>query len=337
MHRVALIGYGLAGKVFHAPLISAADGLELAAVVTSRHAEVATDYPSAQVLPTFEHALSDPSINLVVLASPDHLHAAQALAALDAGKHVVIDKPFAPTLSEARAVAAKASSKQLMLSIFHNRRWDSDFLTLRRVLEKGELGEVVEFESRFDRYRPEVGERWKDKRVGGVWQDIGPHLIDQALQLFGRPIAISADLAILKAGGHAHDYCLATLRYPGLRVVLHIAQMVPDHSLRFMAHGRCGSFIKRGLDPQEDQSKSGMRPTNAAWGVDSFPGNLIRSDGTVSLVQSARGDYGAYYRAIALALSGEGEVPVSVAEALEVMEVLAAGSLSSEQRREISL
>jgi len=187
MHRIALIGFGLAGKAFHAPLVAATPGLELAVVVTSRAAEVGASYPGTAVVPTHEAVLEDQSIDLVVLATPDHLHAAQALAALDAGKHVVIDKPLAPTLEEARGVAARAEERGLMLSVFHNRRWDADFLTLQRLIAEGALGEITAFESRFDRFRPDPGERWKDKRAGGVWQDIGPHLVDQALVLFGRP------------------------------------------------------------------------------------------------------------------------------------------------------
>jgi predicted dehydrogenase len=337
MHRVALIGFGLAGKAFHAPLIAVTQGLELAVVVSSRRAEVAAHYPRAMVCPAIADALADRSIDLVVVASPDHCHTSHALAALDAGKHVVIDKPFAPSLGEARAIAARADERGLLLSVFHNRRWDCDFLTLRRLLGAEDLGEVIEMESRFDRFRPEVGTRWKDQRAGGVWQDIGPHLIDQVLQLFGRPEAISADLATLKPGALAEDHAQAVLRYPGRRVTLHIGQTLPDHSLRLAVHGTRGSFVKHGLDPQESQSKAGMRPTDPAWGVDISPGRLTRSDGSVSPVAPERGDYGAYYRGLVRALSGEDAVPVSVDEALAVMTVLAAGLASNEQRREIAL
>lgn len=336
MHRVALIGFGLAGKAFHAPLIAAVDGLELACVVTSRREEVAAEHPDVAVLPTIEDALADPSVALVVLASPDHLHASHALAALDAGKHVVIDKPFAPTLNEARAVAVRAAERGLMLAVFHNRRWDADFLTLQRLMAEGALGEVVEFESRFDRFRPEPGTRWKDMRAGGVWQDIGPHLVDQALVLFGMPEAVSADLAALKPGGEAIDFAQVVLRYPRRRVTLHIAQTAPDHALRFAVHGLKASFVKRGLDPQEEQSKAGMRPGDPRWGIDAQPGSLTCADGSTSVVTPERGDYPAFYRAVAAALSGEAAMPASAGEALAVMEVIAAGLASSEQRREIA-
>ena len=337
MHRIALIGFGLAGKAFHAPLIAATEGLELAAVVTSRAAEVAASYPTAKVVPTLAEVLEDRSIDLVVIATPDQLHAAQALAVLDAGKHVVIDKPLAPTLEEARSVAARAAERGLMLSVFHNRRWDADFLTLRRLLAEGALGEITAFESRFDRFRPELGERWKDRRAGGVWQDIGPHLVDQALVLFGPPEAISADLAVLKPGGQAVDHAEVLLRYPDRRVSLHISQLTPDHALRMAAHGTKASFIKHGLDSQEAHSKAGMRPEDACWGIDPSPGRLTLADGTVHEVAPERGDYLSFYRAAAAALSGKDAMPASAGEALAVMEVLAAGVISSKQRREIAL
>ncbi|MDZ4308076.1 Gfo/Idh/MocA family oxidoreductase, partial [Allopontixanthobacter sp.] len=281
--------------------------------------------------------LAEPSIDLVVLASPDHVHMAQALAVLDAGKHIVIDKPLAPTLAEARNIAARATERGLMLSVFHNRRWDADFLTLKRLIAAGELGEVTEFESRFDRFRPELGNRWKDQRSGGVWQDLGPHLVDQALVLFGRPIAVSADLAVLKPHGQSIDHVQVQLRYPTRRVRLHISQTMPDHSLRLAAHGSCGSFIKHGIDVQEDQSKAGIRPLDPRWGIDPHPGRLTRTDGSVSEIAPERGDYRAFYRAVARALSGEAAMPVSVNEALSVMEIIAAGIASNEQRREIML
>ena len=337
MYRIALIGFGLAGKAFHAPLIAATDGLELAAVVTSRAPEVEGLYPGVRVLPTLDAVLQDRSIDLVVLATPDQVHAEQALAALDAGKHVVIDKPLAPTLDEARRVAARAAERGRMVSVFHNRRWDADFLTLRRLIADGALGEITAFESRFDRFRPELGERWKDRRAGGVWQDIGPHLVDQALVLFGRPDAISADLAVLKPGGQAVDHAEVLLRYPGRRVSLHISQMMPDHALRMAVHGTQASFIKHGLDSQEQQSKDGMRPKDEGWGIDPSPGHLTRADGTVAEVTPERGDYLAFYRGVAAALAGKGSLPVSAAEALNVMEVIAAGIASSESRREIAL
>ncbi|MBU6206748.1 MAG: oxidoreductase [Alphaproteobacteria bacterium] len=334
-HRVALIGYGLAGKAFHAPLINAVSGLELTTIVSSREDEIHSDHPRVQIRSRLEDVLADPEIELVVIASPDHVHGAQAIAALNAGKHVVIDKPFAPTLIEARAIAACAHDRGRLLSVFHNRRWDADFLTLCKQTAAGELGTIREIESRFDRFRPVAGTRWKDQRVGGVWQDLGPHLVDQMLVLLGAPLGVTADLAILRPGGQAIDHAQVILRYPACRVMLHISQSLVDHGLRFAVHGTRASFVKHGIDPQEEQSKAGMLPSDARWGIDPQPANLKRADGEIMQIVPERGDYAAYYRAIAAALSGTGPLPVTADDALNVMEVIAAGITSSSERREI--
>jgi len=340
-HRVALVGFGLAGRVFHAPLIAATPGLDLHAVVTSQHEAVRAAYPEARPLADFAEVLADPAVSLVVLATPDHVHAEQARAAIAAGKHVVIDKPLAPTLAEAHDIAERARAAGTMLSVFHNRRWDSDFLTLRSLIESGQLGEIVEFDSHFDRFRPAVGTRWKDRRAAGVWQDLGPHLVDQALVLFGMPSAVCADLAVLKPGGEAPDFARVTLVYPGRRVHLHMAQTRHDHGLRFSVHGTAGSYVKHGGDPQEDQSKSGVTPADPQWGLDPEPGRLIRTaaDGSAraTVVPALRGDYGAYYRGLAEALSGTATVPVTAAAALQVMAIIAAGNDSHRTRREVLL
>ena len=221
--NVALVGFGYAGQTFHAPLIAACPGLGLHTVVTSRPDEVAAACPGARAVPAFETVLADPEIDLVVLATPNALHAPQARAALEAGKAVVVDKPFALSPAEARAVADLARAKGLFLSVFHNRRWDADFLSLQQQIASGILGAVRTFESHFDRFRPEVRDRWRERDGpgGGIWNDLGPHLIDQALVLFGRPLGVSCDLAVLREGGQAVDWARAVLRYADKRVILH--------------------------------------------------------------------------------------------------------------------
>ena len=335
-YRVALVGFGLAGKAFHAPLIAASPGLDLAAIVTSRVEEVRSLYPAAAAGRDYAEVLADPAIALVVLATPDHLHAEHALAAIAAGKHLVIDKPLAPSLAEARGIAAAARLRGTMLSVFHNRRWDGDFLTLRHLIDTGQLGDITEFDSHFDKFRTGPGGRWKDQRAGGVWQDLGPHLVDQALVLFGRPLAVSADLAVLLPGGQAPDYARVTLRYPAARVNLHMSQTRADHGLRLSVHGTKASFIKHGLDTQEEQSKAGMLPANPQWGTDPQPGQLTRTDGTCR-VEALRGNYGAYYAGVADALAGTAPPPVTATEALAVMEVIEAGLTSHAERREIRM
>ncbi|MDF0542117.1 oxidoreductase [Sphingobium sp. H39-3-25] len=339
--RVALIGYGLAGRTFHAPLIRATDGLALAAVVSSDAAKVHADLPDVAVVSDLADALADETVDLVVIATPDHLHADHAIAALDAGKHVVIDKPFAPHLEDARRVAARAAASDRTLAIFQNRRWDADFLTLKRLIREGTLGDIVQLESHFDRYRPEIRRGWKGERDGGLWQDLGPHLIDQALDLFGMPHAVFADLAAQRQGGVAPDYAHVLLRYPTLRVILHASQSTHEGSLRFAVHGTKGSFNKYGLDPQEAQAGSGLTPDDADWGLDSSPGTLTAIDGSgqaqVTPVESERGNYPAFYEAVRDAIWARGANPVTPEQALSVMTVLDAGIRSAKERREIAI
>ena len=338
--NVALVGYGFVGKAFHAPLIAATPGLVLHTVVSSDPAKVQADHPGAKVVADLAQALADPDIALVVIATPDPLHAPQAHAALEAGKAVVIDKPFAVTLDEARAVADHAQRTGLLLSIFQNRRWDSDFLTLKALIADDSLGEIVQYESHFDRFRPVVRDRWREKPGAGVLLDLGPHLIDQALQLFGPPQAVFADIAVQKDGGQAGDYFHLLLRYPRLRVLLHASQMTVASDLRLAVHGTKGSFVKQGLDPQENALKAGVVPGSDGWGADPRPGTLTVPDGegtACRVVESVAGDYPAYYAAIRDALLGHGPNPVPPQEALAVMELIDLAARSAAEGRELSL
>jgi predicted dehydrogenase len=338
--NVALLGYGMAGKVFHAPLIAATPGLTLRTVVTSRADQVAADHPGATVVGDVATALSDPTINLVVVATPDAVHAEHGRAALTAGKAVLIDKPFATTLADAQALAEQARGAGKLLSVFHNRRWDSDFLTLRALIADGALGEVTQFESRFDRFRPAVADQWKERPGAGTWYGLGPHLVDQALQLFGMPLGVYADFASQKDGGQAVDYCHVILRYVRLRVILHACQLAPVNDLRFMVHGTGGSFIKHGLDPQEAALASGQVPGGEGWGVDPRPGALSRvMDGQARPAdfQNLPGDYLAFYAGLRDTLNGAGENPSNPADALATMTVMDLAMRSAEARRELAV
>ena len=338
--RTALVGFGYAGRTFHAPLIAACPDLRLDAVVSRQAEAVAEVWPQARVLSTFDEALADPAIDLIVLATPNDLHAAQAEAAVAAGKAVVVDKPFTLTAAEARRLAALAEAKGLLLSVFHNRRWDADFLTLQGLIAEGRLGSIVRFESSFNRYRPEVRDRWRegDGPGAGIWYDLGPHLIDQALVLFGRPLGVTCDLAVLRPGGRATDYAHAVLRYADKRVILHADMLTPAADTRFVVHGAQASWLKDGLDVQEDQLKSGLTPGVAGWGVDPRSGVVV--DGTTGAretVAGPPGDYPAYYSAVARAIRDGAPNPLPPHEAVAVMEVLEAGLLSAERRAETAL
>ncbi|MDN0077307.1 oxidoreductase [Crenobacter sp. SG2303] len=339
MIRVALIGFGYAGRVFHAPLIQATSGLHLTLVGSSRPDDVRAALPGVAVLPS-EQALLHPDVDLVVIATPNDTHAPLARQALLAGKDVVIDKPFALDLAEAQGVAELAAQQKRLLSVFHNRRWDSDFLAVKTAIDEGLLGEVVHFESHIDRYRPQVRERWRESAVpgGGVWFDLGPHLVDQTLQLFGQPCAVSAQLARQRAGAQAVDWAHVLLDYGQRRVVLHASMLVAGGSSRFTVHGSRGSLVKHSADIQERQLLAGLLPGEAEWGVDEEPARFYDgSDGSVHELAVPRGCQQAYYEQLRDALLGKCANPVLPEQALAVMRVIEAAQQSAEQERVIVL
>ena len=329
--RAALIGYGYAGKTFHAPLLVAVPGWELACVASSRPDAVHADLPGMRIVADPLQAIAQDGIDLVVIATPNAQHAPLAEAALRAGKHVVVDKPFTLDLAEARRLRASARQAGRVLSVFHNRRWDSDFLGMQRLIDGGRLGQVVHFESHFDRFRPQVRDRWRERAQagGGIWFDLGPHLADQALQLFGLPLDVHADITALRPGAQADDWAHVVLRYDRLRVVLHAGMLVAGGSARFTVHGTRGSAVKQSPDRQEAQLLAGMRPGDPGWGVDDDPLQLFSGAGPAETVASAAGDQRRFYAGLRDAIHAGTPAPVTDAQALAVMAVLEAGIASS--------
>ncbi|MFC3284837.1 oxidoreductase [Litchfieldella rifensis] len=343
--NVGVVGYGFASKTFHIPLILATPGLELVAVSSSDADKVHADLPNIAVEAKPQALFARHDIDLVVIPTPNETHFPLAKSALVAGKHVVLDKPFTVTLSEARLLKAQADDSDRLLSVFHNRRWDSDFLTLKTLLAEGTLGRVVQFDSRFDRFRPEVRDRWREqpKPGGGIWYDLGPHLLDQARELFGMPRKILLDLASRRDGAKVDDDFLALLDYDGLRVTLRASTLVAEPTPRFAVHGTRGSYVKYGLDPQEERLKAGEVPA-PQWGEDSRHGILTLRNGegeNAELVSREQptlpGDYLAYYRGIVAALEGDAPSPIGVDDALAVMKLLETGLDSSRQGRWVKL
>ncbi len=321
--RVALIGYGYSGKTLHAPLIAATPGLELTVVGSSDASKVHAGLPKVRVVSDPRAAATDAQADLVVIATPNDTHVPLATAAVEAKKHVVVDKPFTLTLAEAQHVAALATAQGRVLSVFHNRRWDSDFLGARAAITGDRLGDVVHFESHFDRFRPIVRDRWRERAVpgGGILYDLGPHLIDQALQLFGMPVTTSADSARQRAETPVEDWVHLVLDYGRLRVILHASMLVAGGARRLVLHGTKGSWIKQNEDVQEKQLVAGMRPGAPGWGVDPDPATIY--DGSTSAeVPVPPGDYRNYYAALRDAILGHGPNPVTPAEAVAVMQVL---------------
>lgn len=336
-----LIGYGAAGAFFHAPLIAAADGLRLAAIGSSRTEQIQRDFPEAQAYANPQDLLADPAIELVVIATPNESHASLARAALQAGKHVVVDKPFTLDAAEADALIALAGQVGKKLSVFQNRRWDNDFLTVRRLVDDGRLGEVLHFEAHFDRFRPEIKPGWRETESAGAGMlyDLGAHLIDQALVLFGMPTAITADVMRQRSAAKADDYFHLVLDYGQRRAVLHASVFVRDPGPRYLVHGDGGSFIKYGIDGQEAALREGRRPGGGDWGEDdpALFGRFTDADGTSTVVDTLPGRYTAFYEGVASAIRTDSALPVDAREARDVIRMIEAAQLSARERRTVVL
>ncbi|HDR2487409.1 TPA: oxidoreductase [Enterobacter ludwigii] len=340
--RVGLIGYGYASKTFHAPLIAGTPGMALAAVSSSDATKVHADWPSVPVVSEPKHLFNDPNIDLIVIPTPNDTHFPLAKAALEAGKHVIVDKPFTVTLSQARELDALAKSFGRVLSVFHNRRWDSDFLTVKALLNEGTLGEILFFESHFDRFRPQVRNRWREQAGpgSGIWYDLAPHLLDQAVNFFGLPVSMTVDLAQLRPGAQTTDYFHAVLSYPQRRIVLHGTMVAAAESARYILHGTRGSFVKFGLDPQEERLKNGERLPQEDWGYDMRDGVVTRVEGEERVEETLLtipGNYPAYYAAIRDALNGTGDNPVPASQAIQIMELIELGIESAKHRATLCL
>jgi predicted dehydrogenase len=346
MIRVGLAGYGLAGSVFHAPLIAATPGLSLSLVSTSsaeRGAAARRDHPAAEVVPDADALIARAAeLDLLVVATPNATHFALAGAALDAGLHVVVDKPFASTAAEGRALIAKAKKVNRVLTVFQNRRWDGDFLTIRRLVDAGTLGGIFRLESHFDRWRPEPRAGWKnegDAPGAGLVYDIGPHLIDQALILFGPAASVFAEQRTVRPASRVVDdaYLVVTHRSgPSSHLVMSL--VAAEAAPRFRLLGSRGAFTKFGLDVQEDSLRGGMRPGDPQWGVDPPDGwGRLANGSDVRRVPTERGAYERYYPAVADAVRTGAPPPVDPADSVAGLAVIEAANRSATERRVITM
>ncbi|MDE9539170.1 oxidoreductase [Xenorhabdus bovienii] len=338
--KVGLVGYGYASKTFHAPLIAGTSNVELVAISSSDTEKVRKDWPTVTVVSSPEALFSDPDIDLIVIPTPNDTHYPLAQKALAAGKHVVVDKPFTITVEEAEALKKQAEEANLLLSVFHNRRWDAGFLTVKSLIQENRLGKLKYYESHFDRYRPVVRQRWREaaRAGGGIWYDLGPHLLDQAVQLFGKPHAITVDLGMIRPNAEAVDYFHAQLNYPDLKVVLHATTVAAAESPIYILHGMEGSYVKYGLDTQEERLKAGERPPRTDWGYDVRDGSVTLSqedDLITQIIPTLPGNYGAYYAAIRDAIVAGKPNPVTANEAILIMKLIEAGEKSAKEQRTI--
>ena len=340
--KVGIVGFGYASATFHAPLIAAVSGLLLAAVSSSDAAKVRAVLPHVDVCSTPQALFARADLDLIVIPTPNDTHFPLAMQALTAGKHVVVDKPFTLDVAQAGELIRCGEEAQRVLSVFHNRRWASDFLTVRKLLSSGQLGRVAHYEAHFDRYRPAVRPRWRESADpgAGLWFDLGAHLLDEALCLFGTPDSITLDLALQRDAALADDWFHCVLRYGGMRAILHGSALVAQPGPRYAIHGTEGSFTKFGLDPQEDQLKAGLRPGDAGWGVDPQTARLYLSSeqGNVeTAVQNEHGDYSLYYSALRDSIVLGTPNPVPASDALRVMQLIELGRKSAVEGKTINL
>ena len=341
--RVALIGYGLAGACFHAPTIAVTAGLKLVTIVTSnpeRRERARREHPSAHVVdcadPIFERASGH---DLVVIATPNRTHALLATAALEAGQAVVVDKPFAPTAEEARRVIAEARRRGLFVSVYHQRRWDSETLTVRRLMTEGVLGDILRFESRLERWRPVPTGGWRERAerddAGGLLYDLGSHLVDQALHLFGPVKSVYAELDRRRPGVAVDDdVFLALTHVSGVRSHLWASALAANRGPRLRVLGSRAAYVKVEIDGQEAALVAGDRPSRPDWGVEAMARwGRLEVNGEARPVPSEPGAYQRYYAAVVASLRGGAAPPVDPGDAVSGLEIIAAAQRSAADAR----
>jgi scyllo-inositol 2-dehydrogenase (NADP+) len=327
--QTAIIGYGKSGKEIHTPLIDACDGTVLRSVVRRSGPEHVEGWSGIEVIRDYRDVLSKPEIDLIVITAPNHLHYNMAREALKAGKHVVVDKPFTVTADEAFELVAMANELRLVLTVFQNRRWDGDFLTIQKLISDNVVGRIVEFESAFNRFRNQLRpDAWKEKALpgSGILYDLAPHLVDQALQLFGKPDKLYADIRNQR-GGEADDWFEIVFYYDGFRATLKAGMLVPEPTPRFVLRGEQGSYVKFGTDPQEEALASGKDPKSPGWGrEDASVFGVLHSEESGKLVQktikTAPGNYPHFYRNLADAIRKGSSLSVKPEEAAGVIRII---------------
>ncbi len=342
MIRAGVVGFGLGGRVFHAPLISSVEGLELAAIVERSSNKAQERYPNITTYRTLDAMLADSSLDLIVVTTPSGAHYEQARQVLEAGKNLVVDKPMCARSHEIAELIRMAAAKKVLLSAFHERRWDSEFGTIKKLLAEGTLGRLVHFESTLDRWRPASRVPWKDDASlgGGVLLDLGTHLADQALALFGKPEAVSAEVLRERDGTGADDCFTVRLRYPGISVVVACSSLSSLARPRIHLRGTKGNFWKWVPDSQEAELSKITRIESATWGEEpAADWGTLRVDVDGGMVTQpltpVPGDYRMYYAGIRDALLGKGPVPVAAVDAWRVARILEWAVESSQQHRDI--
>ena len=343
--QTAFASFGMSSMVFHGPGLKVNPNFNIHSILERTKNLSAKDYPKAKVVRKYEDILNDPEVDMVVVNTPDHHHYTMCKQALEAGKNVIVEKPFTQKVEEADELIQLAKEKKLVLSVYQNRRWDGDFMTVRKILESGMLGRLVEFVSHFDRYRNFVQPAsWKEeggKRHGALF-NLGSHLVDQVLLLFGMPVSVTAHLDIVREGGQVNDYYDIRLQYDGFAAIVKSSYLVREPGPRFSLFGSLGTFHKWGIDPQEDTLKTGALPNLANWGAEPE-----KDWGTINTewnglnfkgkIETIAGNYNAYYENIYDAIAHGKELSVKPEESRDVIKILDYCLLSNDEKRTVFL
>lgn len=339
MIRTALLSYGMSGKVFHAPFISLHPGLELKGSWERSKKLIQADYPGVTSYATMEDVLDARDIELVVVNTPTYTHFDYAKKVLEAGKHCVVEKAFTGNAAEAEELKALANKKGVKLSVFQNRRWDSDFKTVKKIVESGVLGELVEATFAYDRYNSALSYKVHKETPSagsGIVKDLGPHLIDQALYLFGVPDKIFADVMITRATSQVDDYFEVLFYYKTFRVRLHSGYFVKEPVPSYVVHGKLGSFLKTRADVQEARLQAGEKPTKEGWNEPDTERGLLHTN-VRRTVDTLPGNYYAYYDGVYDSIANDKAMPVTADDGINVMKVIDAVYLSSKNGKVVSI
>lgn len=343
--RVGLASYGMSGMVFHAPFIAQNPGFELTHILERSSEKSRQQFPNMKIVRSFEALLEDASTDLIVVNTPNALHYEMTRQALLAGKHVVVEKPFTVTSEEAEALIQLAKERQLVLTVFQNRRWDGDFLTVQKVVGQKLLGRLVEYEAHYDRYVTDIrSESWKETEQpgSGILYNLGSHMIDQTLVLFGMPKAVTADIGARRKGSDVDDYYNIVFHYPDLKVNLKSSYLVREPGPRYILHGTTGSFVKYGIDPQEEELKAGRFPEGDDWGKEPSKdwGKLnaqIEGLNYVGKVETLPGNYSMFYQNLYDAIRHDKPLAVKPEEAADVIRLIELAIKSSQAGRTVEV
>ena len=338
--NVGIASYGMLGMIFHAPLLHTHPGFEIKKILQRKGDTSGKRYGYINVAKSYKELLNDPDIKIIIVNTPDHTHYEFTKESLEAGKHVIVEKPFTLTVGEGEKLIKLAKEKKRILSVFHNRRWDGDFLTVKKVIEGKLLGKLVEYESHFDRYRNYIQNNWKEDPgcKSGTLYNLGSHTIDQALIIFGMPESVNADIRILRTGGKVDDSFDIRLGYPDIKVTVKGGYLVREEGPRYILHGTEGSFLKSGIDPQEEDLKQGHYPNEPGWGTEQeenwgLLNTNINGMHFKGIIETLPGAYPDYYTNIYDVIRNGKRLMVTPEEALNVIKIIEAAYKSSSLKR----